>query len=718
MKFDWRAVQRVGTATVEKWDLNTASWTSARSMPEPVAAGGGAVRDGGKLFIYGGSLDPVGSSAVYAMDVASETWTSVVGMPSRRTRVSAAMLGTAHVVCGGRAAEDKTLGPTDKLVDTVDATHTPTSEGGTMVPTVGPTAAATRALSLCEAFDPIDAIWATAFAMPTARFNFLLLPGTAQVAHAAVATTLFSIGGFSNDSGTPSYLNAAEALVRVSARRRTYSTSGGWDCASRIQLNSNFQITTSNANCNAANRGDCSICWYSGGNWKCSCVNGANSRSDCGIRCFADGAWISGSMRKTTKGEYGHTQSGRTQCCWTERAHYNEANKDKACRPSQPVGAYHPYKNGFKLLADGSTEHPSQSEWDCAGHCSHCAIVGSGVCIIATYGGGTYGYFSKWCSGVNNGDPQTLEECAALGKAQTSGTYPSYKKQACWKSSAACDADPKYNALGSSQRQQACEQCGCQEAKVSPTTPSPTPPPPPTPVPTSPTRAPTRPPTRTPTTPAPTPTPTEEPTTPAPSCGMEEWSPWGECSTSCGGGGTRQRYRAAIGAGCVGDEETEMMSKMMRRTSHHRETRRDGHDETPDETCLASSCSELKCDPPGCCVCFDEMPVDLRAGQARSKNRLFVYRETSTPITLTANARTYSHFDVGLYDQDSWTGDDMQETKQLAATAKAKTACTHIHTHMRMHPPTHTRFLDVYLCTCMHPPTYTCTPVCMCTPVC
>ena len=132
----------------------------------------------------------------------------------------------------------------------------------------------------------------------------------------------------------------------------------------------------------------------------------------------------------------------------------------------------------------------------------------------------------------------------------------------------------------------------------------------------------------------PTSTPSSEPSavpisTPAPECGLEEWGDWGDCSVTCGGG-SRQRTRAGSAPGCPSENQTET--------------------DPLDESCLVSSCDELICDPPTCCVCGTKMPSDLRNGTVRSKDRLFVYRETALPVTLVDGAAV-SLTEPGVYNE-------------------------------------------------------------------
>ena len=145
--------------------------------------------------------------------------------------------------------------------------------------------------------------------------------------------------------------------------------------------------------------------------------------------------------------------------------------------------------------------------------------------------------------------------------------------------------------------------------------------------------------------------------TSAPACDFAEWAEWAACSVKCGGG-YRQRTRAGSFAGCPSETETET--------------------DPEDESCLVSSCEELVCDPPTCCVCGTEMPSDMRDGKVRSKDRIFVYRETVAPVTL-ASGTAVSLSEPGDYSRtvdSTWSAAAGMST--LPAGTKVQSYLIHV----------------------------------------
>ena len=106
----------------------------------------------------------------------------------------------------------------------------------------------------------------------------------------------------------------------------------------------------------------------------------------------------------------------------------------------------------------------------------------------------------------------------------------------------------------------------------------------------------------------------------------------------------------------------------------HRNRDRPARRELPCEQLRMS----LICDPPTCCVCGTKMPSDLRNGTVRSKDRLFVYRETALPVTLVDGAAV-SLTEPGVYNEVANTTWSSQATMStLPAGTKVLSYFVHV----------------------------------------
>jgi N-acetylneuraminic acid mutarotase len=190
------------TADVRIYDIDTDTWLTGTSSPNPRAEGVG-VSQGGLVYCLGGRSGSV-LSLVEAYDPTTDTWMTRAPMQVPRAGLAAAVIGNRIYAIGGRNLGD---GPCSGSVLSVAEVYTVATNSWDFVtpPTIPVTDATATAhggrvyliggcpvngapSNLVQIYDPTTDTWSAGASMPTAR---------ASLASGAMGNTIYAIGGLS-----------------------------------------------------------------------------------------------------------------------------------------------------------------------------------------------------------------------------------------------------------------------------------------------------------------------------------------------------------------------------------------------------------------------------------------------------------------------------------------------------------------------------------------
>ena len=91
--------------TVERYDIDTDTWSARAPLPGPPRSDLAAVAHGGKIYVFGGCTSPIGFlNDVDVYDPVTDTWsTAPADMPTARASLVAGKVGTSVYAMGGYA---------------------------------------------------------------------------------------------------------------------------------------------------------------------------------------------------------------------------------------------------------------------------------------------------------------------------------------------------------------------------------------------------------------------------------------------------------------------------------------------------------------------------------------------------------------------------------------------------------------------------------------
>lgn len=209
------------TATLQRYDAGTNTWTTLAPMPQTRYQGNGAQVINGKIYVPGGWYGTLPSNVMYIYDIAANSWSSVTMPFLSACGASGAIGGKLYVLtpCDGYSGYrtflhvyDPVLGTWTALAAAPHAHGTPEAYGviGGKLYVAGGLDTNGAYMTALDVFDPVSGTWTTLASMPAARAIGVggVIDGKLAVAGGTTAATRYS-DVFVYDPATTAWSSAA-----------------------------------------------------------------------------------------------------------------------------------------------------------------------------------------------------------------------------------------------------------------------------------------------------------------------------------------------------------------------------------------------------------------------------------------------------------------------------------------------------------------------------